>query len=74
MEADGEDDEPISPLPSDRTRMDKAVARATRFLSIIDPSSQLPNPQALMKLRQMHEESLLSDEISDELLDKIPFQ
>ena len=70
METDVEDehDEQISPL--NERNQNKTLARATRFLSIFDPTSQLPNPQALMKLRQMHDETLLSDEV----FDKIPFQ
>ena len=86
MESDEEQEE-IMPLPSSmRQRQErqpieqitsttiKGPGRATRFLSIVDPSSQLPNPAALMKLRQIHDQSQLNDEISDDVLDNIPFQ
>ena len=62
-----------------KTSTTKPPGRATRFLSIIDASSQLPST-ALLKLRQWHDRSIhnnqsfLNGEITDELLDKIPFQ
>ena len=58
----------------------KPPGRASRFLSIYDPSIQLPSAASLLRLRQLHsqatnaEGSSIPDEISDELLDKIPFQ
>jgi hypothetical protein len=53
--------------------------RASRFLSICDPSLQLPG-ESLFKLRQLHNQtmnnvdSLAPEEITDELLDKMPFK
>ena len=53
--------------------------RATRFLSISEPSAQLPSA-SLSKLRQMHSQlvndqnALAFDDIDDDLLSKIPFQ
>jgi hypothetical protein len=57
----------------------KPPGRASRFLSIADPSLQLPGAN-LLRLQQLHnqainnQDSLIPDEISDELLDKIPFK
>lgn len=53
--------------------------RANRFLSIADPSIQLPIA-SLLRLRQLHSRlsqdnnALISEEITDELLDKLPFR
>ena len=53
--------------------------RASRFLSIRDPSLQLPGA-SLLRLQQLHnlatnsEDSSSFDDISDELLAKIPFR
>jgi hypothetical protein len=57
----------------------KPPGRASRFLSIADPSLQLPGA-SLLRLQQLHnraindQDTLTLDEISDELLDKIPFK
>jgi hypothetical protein len=57
----------------------KPPGRASRFLSICEPSLELPSA-SLLRLRQLHnqttndQDSLISDEISDELLDRIPFK
>lgn len=77
---DEEENDEVSPLPVEQPIEQKKMSnanppvRATRFLSIADPASQLPNPQALMKLRQIHDQAWQSDEIPDEILDQIPFQ
>lgn len=53
--------------------------RASRFLSIRDPSLQLAGA-SLLRLQQLHnlatnnQDSIYSGEISDELLAKIPFR
>ena len=57
----------------------KPPGRASRFLSIADPSIQLPGAN-LLRLQQLHNraihdgDSSASDDIPDELLDKIPFK
>lgn len=57
----------------------KPPGRASRFLSIADPSIQLPTA-SLLRLRQLHNQAtndnelLNLEEIPDELLDKIPFK
>jgi hypothetical protein len=57
----------------------KPPGRASRFLSISDPSLHLSGA-SLLRLRKLHSQStndnnsLISGEISDELLDKIPFK
>lgn len=56
----------------------KPPGRASRFLSICDPSLQLPGA-SLLRLLQLHnqatnnDDSLPSDDISDELLDTMQF-
>ncbi|CAF0811932.1 unnamed protein product [Adineta steineri] len=57
----------------------KPPGRASRFLSIAQPSLQLPGV-SLLRLRQLHNKSIhnrdsfSSEEITDEQLDKIPFK
>jgi hypothetical protein len=57
----------------------KALARAARFLSICDPSLQLSGA-SLLRLQQLHSQATNNkgpinyNDISDELLDTIPFQ
>jgi hypothetical protein len=57
----------------------KPPGRASRFLSICEPSLELPGA-SLSRLRQLHsqrlndQDSSLSEEIPDEVFDKIPFK
>ena len=57
----------------------KPPGRASRFLSIADPSLQLPGAN-LLRLRQLHSQAINNkdsfnfEDISDELLDTIPFK
>ncbi|CAF1234971.1 unnamed protein product [Rotaria sordida] len=57
----------------------KSSIRTTRLLSIYDPSLQLPGAK-LLQLQQLHNQFTqnndlsISEEITDELLDKIPFK
>ena len=50
----------------------KPPGRASRFLSIRDPSTELPG-ESLLRLQQLHNQAT-NGEISDELLDKLPFR
>ncbi len=54
----------------------KPPGRASRFLSICEPSLELPGA-SLARLRQLHSQSINdqdSSEIPDEVFDKIPFK
>lgn len=63
-------------VPKEKKKLTfKTIARASRLLSICDPSTQLPSVQ-LRRLRQLHSRGSQNDneEISDELLEKLPFK
>jgi hypothetical protein len=78
QEEDDDDDEEKKQQPKSPSSF-KPPGRASRFLSICDPSLQLPGA-SLLRLRQLHRhatndnDSLMFEDISDELLDTIPFQ
>ncbi|CAF0804511.1 unnamed protein product [Adineta ricciae] len=70
VEDEPEDKEPKSPSTF------KPPTRASRFLSICEPSIELPNVN-LLHLRQLHNQTVDekdSTELTDEEFDKIPFK